>query len=153
MADSPQNSYFICIRNRSGVTSNYAVLVAPPLIQPSPDPVDVSTPIVSAFRNVPSGNGTILFEVPKQIHAVCGTAVYDEFGSPPVLEIFDQKPVICAQPCSNGSVEPGSSLRMTSENSQPAFIEDGIHSAKPNAFSVKTSADFTTAEARQSMLT
>lgn len=152
MVPSPQSSYLVSIRNRSGVTSNYAIIFAPPAILPPIDPIDVSVPIVCAFKNVPSENGTIVFEIPKEIHAVCGTAIFDTAKSGPVQEIFHQMPVTCARFRDDGSIEPGTSLRVSTEIFQPAFVKDVAHSVKPGTFSIQTQMDFTAADARQSTL-
>lgn len=149
MVPSPQNSYLVSIRNRSGVTSSYAIIFAPPTVLPPADPIDVSVPIVCAFKNVPSENGTIVFEIPKEIHAVCGTAIFDTTNSGPVQEIFHQAPVTCAHFREDGSIEPGTSLRVSTEIFQPAFVQDRAHSVKPGTFSIQTQTDFTVADARQ----
>lgn len=58
-------------------------------------------------------------------------------------------PVTCARFRDDGSIEPGTSLRVSTEIFQPAFVKDVAHSVKPGTFSIQTQMDFTAADARQ----
>ncbi len=151
MAYKSCDSYMFWIRNRSGVTASYAIIAAPPLVEPPINPTHISTPIICVFRHVPSGNGAVRFEIPKDIHACCGTALHDRMDQSPTLEIFDQRLVAFTSRPLRGTNYSGPLLHMVVDSGQPAFGKDGVQTDRPDTFSIETQPDFTAAEARSSM--
>ncbi|MCJ1476007.1 hypothetical protein MMC13_004671 [Lambiella insularis] len=120
---APQESSMIWVRNLSGQKASYALIVALPVIKPAIDPHDISTNIVATFSNVPSGSGVARFEIPKQIHPVCGTSVVDSSRVGSILEVFDQRPIDMARQLDDGTVQAGTVLDMVNEDAQPAFAD------------------------------
>ena len=86
--------------------------------------------------------------------AVCGTSLCDGGDEASVLEIFDQRPIVLGREEDDGSIGPGSTLCVSVEDSQPAFVDaegEGLNAA--GAFCIHVMTGFTHAEAKAGTLT